>query len=244
MAIRMAPSRYSNNGDSDSDSDNDLPELDELISKHVKGMTAPKLNAKKTAIAPSSPKKTAARATVKKNDTANTTEHPSTSSARVTELKSAPELRRPAPEPKLHSTCHASATRKKDTETNTRTSSRRNLRPTAYRLPRIEDTDSEEQEEEEEEEVEEQDAEESLLCESDTEPTRPMRRLVSGRETPDVDSGDSDEDVFHTPPTMRLQNSDKSRLASKPSDHLTQKLLQLDLQDSDKENDNRAILKL
>ncbi|KAG9914053.1 hypothetical protein KCV02_g13882, partial [Aureobasidium melanogenum] len=107
--------------------------------------------------------------------------------------------------------------------------------------------------EESHEEVEEEDLEESIYCESDKEEdapvlapratNKPTRRLVAGRRSPDIDSSESDEDVFHTPPSKQPQKPSKESFTTKTSDDLTQKLLQLDLDDSDKENDNLAILK-
>ncbi|KAI4789627.1 hypothetical protein E4T44_13252, partial [Aureobasidium sp. EXF-8845] len=259
MAVKMAPSRYAHDSDSD-----DLPELDALINKHVKGLpalNAPKLIATKSTQAPKlAPRKPVEKTTRSKSETIKTNAPPKrstrakTSKEPLTELKSAPEVRRSVTEPKLQPTARGQAV-VKELETKTkkikpRAAPHRNAKPASRRLPRIEDSDSEESHEE----VEEEDVEESIHCESDTEDevpaitsravNKPTRRLVAGRRSPDLDSSDSDEDVFHTPPSKQTQRPErKSFTAAKASDDLTQKLLQLDLDGSDKENDNLAILK-
>lgn len=251
MAIKMAPSRYFE------DSDSDLPELDELISQHVKGLTlnAPKLNASKTTAPRLAPQKSTGRSTKTRSETTKTNAptknavKPRTLSRPLTELKTAPELRRP--EPKIQPKPRAQVVQKKAgellKEPKTRATPHRRARPI---LVPIEDSESEESQEE----VEEQDVEESIYCESDKKgqppvlapraTSKPRRRLVAGRRTPDIDSSDSEEDVFHTPPSESARKPSKETFTSKNSDDLTQKLLQLDLDGSDKENDNLAILKL
>lgn len=260
MAIKRAPSRYAHDSDSD-----DLPELDALINKHVKGLpalNALKLIASKPTQAPKlAPRKPVEKTTRSKSETIRTNAPPKrstrtkTSNEPLTELKSAPEVRRSVTEPKLQPKARGQAVLKeletKTKETEPRAAPHRNAKPASRRLPRIEDSDSEESHEE----VEEEDVEESIHCESDTEDevpaitsravNKPTRRLVAGRRSPDLDSSDSDEDVFHTPPSKQSQRPEKkSFTAAKASDDLTQKLLQLDLDGSDKENDNLAILKL
>jgi hypothetical protein len=260
MAIKMAPSRYTHDSDSD-----DLPELDALINKHVKGLpalNAPKLIATKPTQAPKlAPRKPVEKTTRSKSETIKTnapskrSTRAKTSDQPLTELKSAPEVRRSVTEPKLQPRARGQAALKepetKIKQTKSRATPHRNAKPASRRLPRIEDSESGESQEE----VEEEDVDESIHCESDTEddfPTRvqrtvnkPARRLVAGRRSPDLDSSDSDEDVFHTPPSKQTQRPEKkSFTAAKASDDLTQKLLQLDLDGSDKENDNLAILKL
>ncbi|THW03290.1 hypothetical protein D6D00_08558 [Aureobasidium pullulans] len=250
MAIKMAPSRYFE------DSDSDLPELDELISQHVKGLTlnAPKLNASKTTAPRLAPQKSTGRSTKTRSETTKTNAStknaakPRTLSRPLTELKTAPELRRP--EPKIQPKPRAQVVQKKAgellKEPKIRATPHRRARPI---LVPIEDSESEESQEE----VEEQDVEESIYCESDKEDqppvlapratSKPRRRLVAGRRTPAIDSSDSEEDVFHTPPSESARKPSKETFTSKNSDDLTQKLLQLDLDGSDKENDNLAILK-
>jgi hypothetical protein len=260
MAIKMAPSRYAHDSDSD-----DLPELDALINKHVKGLpalNAPKLIATKPTQAPKlAPRKPVEKTTRSKSETIKTNAPPKrstrakTSNEPFTELKSAPEVRRSVTEPKLQPTARGQAALEelgtKVKVTKSRAAPHRNTKPASRRLPRIEDSESEKSHEE----IEEEDVEESIHCESDTEddvPTRvpravnkSTRRLVAGRRSPDLDSSDSDEDVFHTPPSKQTQRPEKKGFtAAKASDDLTQKLLQLDLDGSDKENDNLAILKL
>jgi hypothetical protein len=258
MAIKMAPSRYAHDSDSD-----DLPELDALINKHVKGLptlNAPKLLASKLAAPKLAPRKTVEKTTRSKSETIKTNAPPKrsarakTSDQPLTELKSAPEVRRAVTEPKLQPRARGQAVLKeletKIKETKSRPISQTRVRTASRRLPRIEDSDSEESHEE----IEEQDIEESIHCESDTADeapalasravNKPARRLVAGRRSPDLDSSDSDEDVFHTPPSKQSQRPVKATVTAKASDDLTQKLLQLDLDGSDKENDNLAILKL
>jgi hypothetical protein len=257
MATKMAPSRYVDDSDSD-----DLPELDALINKHVKGLpiaTAPKLTASKPTIPRLAPQKSTGRTQKSKTDNSKTNA-PIKSSTRakisgqqLTELKSAPEVRKPILAPKLQSRAREQATLKKEVEvkeSKPRATPHRKAKPVLRRLPRIEDSESEESHEE----VEEEDLEESIYCESDKEEdapvlapratNKPTRRLVAGRRSPDIDSSESDEDVFHTPPSKQPQKPSKESFTTKTSDDLTQKLLQLDLDDSDKENDNLAILKL
>lgn len=258
MAAKMAPSRYVDDNDSD-----DLPELDALINKHVKGLpitTAPKLTASKSTIPRLAPQKSTGRTQRQKTDNSKTNA-PTKSSTRakasgqqLTELKSAPEVRRPVPEPKLQPRARGQAALKemevKIKESKPRATPHRKAKPVPQRIPRIEDSESEESHEE----VEEEDLEESIYCESDKEgdvpvlapraTNKPTRRLVVGRRSPDIDSSESDEDVFHTPPSKQPQKPSKDSFTAKTSDDLTQKLLQLDLDDSDKENDNLAILKL
>ena len=256
MAIKMAaPSRYAHDSDSDSD---DLPELDALINKHVKGLpalNAPKLMASKFTAPRLALRKTVEKTTRSKSDntTTNATTKRSTraktSGQPLTELKSAPEVRRSATEPKLQLRGQA-ALKELETKINESKSRAARAKPASRRLPRLEDSESEESYEE----VEEQDVEESIHCESDEEDeesvvapravNKPRRRLVAGRRSPDLDSSDSDEDVFHTPPSKQSQRPVKETFTAKASDDLTQKMLQLDLDDSDKENDNLAILKL
>lgn len=253
MAIKMAPSRYAPDSDSD-----DLPELDALINKHVKGLpalNAPKLMASKITAPRLAPRKTVDKTTRSKDDT-TTTNAPAKRSTRakassqpLTELKSAPEVRKSVAEPKLQPRGQAAL---KQLEMKIRETKSRATRAksASRRLPRVQDSESEESYEE----VEEQDVEESIHCESDEEEeesvlapravNKPRRRLVAGRRSPDLDSSDSDDDVFHTPPSKRSQRPVKGSFTTKASDDLTQKLLQLDLDDSDKENDNLAILKL
>ncbi|KAG9948580.1 hypothetical protein KCU85_g4999, partial [Aureobasidium melanogenum] len=257
MAIKMAPSRYVDESDSD-----DLPELDALINKHVKGLpiaTAPKLTASKPSIPRLAPQKSTGRTQKPKIDDSKTNA-PTKSSTRAkisgqqhTELKSAPEARKPVPEPKLQPRARGQAALKevevKIKESKPRATSHTKAKPASRRLLRIEDSESEESHEE----VEEEDLEESIYCESDKEAdvpvlapkaaNKPTRRLVAGRRSPDMDSSDSDEDVFHTPPSKQPRKPSKESFTRKSSDDLTQKLLQLDLDDSDKENDNLAILK-
>jgi hypothetical protein len=259
MAIKMAPSRYAHNSDSD-----DLPELDALINKHVKGLpalNAPKLVATKSTAPKLAPRKPVEKTTRSKSETTKTnapskrSTRAKTSNEPLTELKSAPEVRRSVTEPKLQPRARGQAVLKeletKIKETKSRATPHRNAKPALRRLPRIEDSESEESQEE----IEEEDVEESIHCESETEDevnapapravSRSTRRLVAGRRSPDLDSSDSDEDVFHTPPSKQSQRPEKkSFTAAKASDDLTQKLLQLDLDGSDKENDNLAILKL
>ena len=251
MATKMAPSRYAHDSDSD-----DLPELDALINKHVKGLPAldaPNLMASKITAPRLVPRKTVEKTTRLKSDTTNTnaptkrSTRSKTASQPLTELKSAPEVRRSGTEPKLQPRGQAAL---KELEKKMRESKSRDTRakPASRRLPRVEDSESEESYEE----VEEQDVEESIHCESDGEDSvlapravnKPRRRLVAGRRSPDLDSSDSDEDVFHTPPSKQSQRPVKESFTTKASDDLTQKLLQLDLDGSDKENDNLAILKL
>lgn len=252
MAIKMDPSRYAHDSDSD-----DLPELDALINKHVKGLpalNAPKLMASKITAPRLAPRKTVDKTTTSKSDTTTTNAPPKratrakTTSQPLTERKSAPEVRKSATEPKLQPRGQAAL---KDLEAKMRESKSKASRakPASRRLPRVQDSDSEESYQE----VEEQDVEESIHCESDEEEesvlapkavTRPRRRLVAGRRSPDLDSSDSDEDVFHTPPSKQSQRPVKESVTTKASDDLTQKLFQLDLDGSDKENDNLAILKL
>ncbi|KAH0408757.1 hypothetical protein KCU90_g21592, partial [Aureobasidium melanogenum] len=257
MAIKMAPSRYVDDSDSD-----DLPELDALINKHVKGLpiaTAPKLTASKPIIPRPAPQKSTGRTQKSKNDNSKTNA-PAKSSTRAkisgqqpTELKSAPEARKLVPEPKLQLRARGKNALKEVEveikELKPRATPHRKAKPVSRRLPRIEDSESEESHEE----VEEEDLEESIYCESDKEEdapvlapratNKPTRRLVAGRRSPDIDSSESDEDVFHTPPSKQPQKPSKESFTTKTSDDLTQKLLQLDLDDSDKENDNLAILK-
>ncbi|KAG9539595.1 hypothetical protein KCU79_g19528, partial [Aureobasidium melanogenum] len=262
MATKMAPSRYVDDSDSD-----DLPELDALINKHVKGLpiaTAPKLTASKPTIPRLAPQKSTGRTQRSKTDNSKTNASTKSSTRakisgqQLTELKSAPEVRRPILEPKLQLGAREQATLKKKEEEEEeaevkelkpRATPHRKAKPVSRRLPRIEDSESEESHEE----VEEEDLEESIYCESDKEEdapvlapratNKPTRRLVAGRRSPDIDSSESDEDVFHTPPSKQPQKPSKESLTTKTSDDLTQKLLQLDLDDSDKENDNLAILK-
>lgn len=258
MAIKMAPSRYVDDSDSD-----DLPELDALINKHVKGLpiaTAPKLTASKPTIPRLASQKSTGKTQRQKTDNSNTnaptksSTRPKASSQQLTELKSAPEVRKLVPEPKLQPRVRGQAALKekemKIKESKPRATPHRKVKPVSRRLPRIEDSESEESHEE----VEEEDFEESIYCESEKEEdvplpapratNKPSRRLVAGRRSPDIDSSESDEDVFHTPPSKRPQKHSKDSFTTKTSDDLTQKLLQLDLDDSDKENDNLAILKL
>lgn len=251
MAIKMAPSRYAHDSDSD-----DLPELDALINKHVKGLPAlngPKLMASKITAPRLAPRKTVGKSTRSKSDD-TTTNVPSKRATRaktanqpLTELKSAPEVRKAVTEPKLQPRGQATLKQfeAKINESKSRATPHRKAKPRS-RLPSVEDSESDESYEE----VQEQDVEESIHCESDGEEkesravNKPRRRLVAGRRSPDLDSSDSDEDVFHTPPSKQSQRPVKESFTTKASDDLTQKLLQLDLDDSDKENDNLAILKL
>lgn len=251
----MAPSRYAHDSDSD-----DLPELDALINQHVKGLpalNAPKLMASRLTAPRLAPRKTVEETQRSKSDT-TTTNAPTKRSTRaktagqpLTELKYAPEVRRSVTEPKLQPRARGQAALKELETKNKEIKSRATrAKPVSRRLPRIVDSESEESYEE----VEEQDVEESIHCESDTENgvpviapravNKPTRRLVAGRRSPDLDSSDSDEDVFHTPPSKQSQRPVKGAFTTKASDDLTQKLLQLDLDGSDKENDNLAILKL
>lgn len=260
MAIKMAPSRYADDSNSDSD---DLPELDALINKHVKGLpvaTAPKLTASKPTIPRLAPQKSTGRTHRPKVDNAKTNA-PTKSSTRAKssgqqpiELGPASEVRKPVLEPKLQPRARGEAALKEvDVKTKgskLRATPHRKAKPVSRRLPRIEDSESEESHEE----VEEEDLEESIYCESDKEEdvpvsapratNKPTRRFVAGRRSPEIDSSESDEDVFHTPPSKQPQNPPKVSFTTKSSDDLTQRLLQLDLDDSDKENDNLAILKL
>ena len=157
------------------------------------------------------------------------------------------------PEPKVQSRARGQAALEelqKNKETKSRATPHRKAKPAPRRFPRILDSESEDSQEE----IEEQDVEESIYCESDKAEevpvlapravNKPTRRLVAGRRSPDLDSSDSDGDVFHTPPSKQSQKPVKENFTSKASDDLTQRLLQLDLDGSDKENDNLAILKL
>ncbi|KAI5277045.1 hypothetical protein E4T47_00183 [Aureobasidium subglaciale] len=253
--IKMAPSHYTN------DSDSDLPELDELINGHVKGlstMNMPKPKSARTA----APRKPAGKTQTCTNDSTKKINAPTKSLSRaktpgqsLTELRSAPEARKLASEPKLQPRVRAQPLPRKTEEIpkepKQRATPHRNAKPASYRLPRIEDSESES--EQSQEEVEEQDVEESIYCDSEKEDevpvvlpraaNKPTRRLVAGRRSPDLESSESDEDVFHTPPSKQLQKLSKEGFTTKTSDDLTQKLLQLDLDGSDKENDGLAILK-
>ncbi|KAI5204170.1 hypothetical protein E4T39_03728 [Aureobasidium subglaciale] len=254
-AIKMAPSHYAD------DSDSDLPELDELINRHVKGlstMNMPKPKSSKTTV----PRRPAGKTQTCTSDSTNKTNAPTKSLSRaktpsqsLTELRSAPEARQLALEHKLQPRVRTQPLSKQTEETpkepKPRATSYRKAKPASYRLPRIEDSGSES--DESQEEVEEQDIEESIYCDSDKEDevpvflpraaNRPTKRLVAGRRSPDLASSESDEDVFHTPPSKQLQMPSKESFTTTTSDDLTQKLLQLDLDGSDKENDDLAILK-
>lgn len=253
----MALPRYSD------DSDSDLPELDELINRHVRGLNAlnaPKLNASKSAAARLSPRKITEKASKLQEDCSKTSAPAKSlstaklSSRQPLELKAALVLEKPRSKPKPLLKPRAQSTQKKEKEVTEESKSRatphRRAKPASYRLPRIEDSESEENEET----IEEDDVEESIWCESekeDDEPqvlappvlNKPTRRLVPRRTTPDVESSDSDEDVFHTPPSKQ-QKPFKTVAPPQASDDLAQQLLRLGLDDSDKENDNGAILKL
>lgn len=233
------------------DSDSDLPELDVLINKHVKGLralNAPKLNASRTTAARPAPRKTPGKAP--KNESVQNKSFASekntsiikTASRQRVELKSAPSLDEQSAKPKLLSQTRTPALKNRLEEQTkvprTRATPHRGAK-VSYRLPQIEDSIFEDSENSEDSEREDKAQNPSEVAQD-----KPRRRLVRGRRTPDTDSSDSDNDVFHTPPAKQAQRPTKTLEPSNPSDDLTQKLLNLGLDESDKENGNPAILRL
>lgn len=234
-----------------SDSDSDLPELDVLINKHVKGLRAldaPKLNASKTTATRSAPRKTPGKA--QKNECVKSRTFASEKNASTTktasrprvELKTAPSLDEQNAKSKLLSATRTPALKNRLEEQakvpRTRATPHRGAKVSS-RLPQIEDSEFEDSENSEDSE-----REDKAQNRSEVPQDKPRRRLVRGRRTPDTDSSDSDNDVFHTPPAKQSQRPTKTLEPSNPSDELTQKLLNLGLDESDKENGNPAILRL